>query len=399
MPAPLPADPFSLANRLDRIRSAGLFRTRRTITTAQGALIRSEGRTFINFSSNDYLGLANDGRLVQALQSGAADYGVGSGASPLICGRCRAHEELEEAVARQLGRSRAVLFSSGYLANLAVITSFAPRREDVVVMDRENHASLIDGALLARASLRRYAHNDVTGLENLCGNDCALVATDGVFSMDGSIAALSEIAALCARRRVLLAVDDAHGFGVLGKTGGGTPEHFSLDQAQVPVLMGTFAKACGVMGAFVAGPDEVIETLIQTGRSYIYSTAMPPALAAAAARALVIIEREPWRRERLRALVGRFARGAQQLGLPVIPSGTPIQGLLVGSAEAAVSSSDYMRSKGIWLNAIRAPTVAKNTERLRITLSAGHSDEQVDRLLEALAQLAKRPGEKCGTGQ
>ena len=388
MPAPLPADPFSLANRLDRIRSAGLFRTRRTITTAQGALIRSEGRTFINFSSNDYLGLANDGRLVQALQSAAADYGVGSGASQLICGRSRAHEQLEEAVARQLGRSRAVLFSSGYLANLAVITSFAPRRENVVVMDRDNHASLIDGALLARAGLRRYAHNDVEELENLCGSDCALVATDGVFSMDGSIAALPDIAALCLSRRILLAVDDAHGFGVLGKNGGGTPEHYSLDQAQVPVLMGTFAKACGVMGAFIAGPDEVVETLIQTGRSYIYSTAMPPALAAAACRALAIVERESWRRDKLRALVDRFVRGARQLGLPLIPSQTPIQGLLAGSAEAAVRRSERLRAQGLWVNAIRAPTVAKNTERLRITLSAGHSEEQVDRLLDVLALTA-----------
>ena len=390
MSRPPAADPYSLANGLDRIRASGRFRTRRTIASAQGTVVRAEGRTFINFSSNDYLGLANDGRLVQALQAGAAAYGVGSGASPLICGRSRAHEQLEEALAQHLGRSRAVLFSSGYLANLAVITSFAPRRENVVVMDRDNHASLIDGALLARAGLRRYAHHDVAELESLCGSDCALVATDGVFSMDGSIAALPDIAALCERRRILLAVDDAHGFGVLGKNGGGTPEHFCLDQALAPVLMGTFAKACGVMGAFVAGPDEVIETLIQTGRSYIYSTAMPPALAAAAARALAIIEKESWRREKLRALVGRFVRGAQQLDLPVLASDTPIQGLLTGSAEAAVSSSDYLRGKGIWLNAIRAPTVAKNSERLRITFSAGHTDEQVDRLLEALAQAAKR---------
>ena len=388
MSLPLPDDPYSLANGLDRIRASGRFRTRRTIASAQGALVRSEGRTFINFSSNDYLGLTNDGRLVQALQAGAADYGVGSGASPLICGRSRAHEQLEEAVARQLGRSRAVLFSSGYLANLAVITSFAPRRENVVVMDRDNHASLIDGALLARAGLRRYAHNDVAELENLCGNDCALVATDGVFSMDGSIAALPDIAALCLSRRILLAVDDGDGFGVLGKNGGGTPEYYSLDQAQVPVLMGTFAKACGVMGAFIAGPDEVIETLIQTGRSYIYSTAMPPALAAAACRALAIVERESWRRDKLRALVDRFVRGARQLGLPLIPSQTPIQGLLAGSAEAAVRRSERLRAQGFWVNAIRAPTVAKNTERLRITLSAGHSEEQVDRLLDVLALTA-----------
>lgn len=388
MSLPLPADPYSLANGLDGIRASGRFRTRRTIASAQGTLVRSEGRTFVNFSSNDYLGLANDGRLVQALQAGAADYGVGSGASQLICGRSRAHEQLEEVVARQLGRSRAVLFSSGYLANLAVITSFAPRRENVVVMDRDNHASLIDGALLARAGLRRYAHNDVAELENLCGSDCVLVATDGVFSMDGSIAALPDIAALCLSRRILLAVDDAHGFGVLGKTGGGTPEHYSLDQAQIPVLMGTFAKACGVMGAFVAGPDEVIETLIQTGRSYIYSTAMPPALAAAACRALAIVERESWRRDKLRALVDRFVRGARQLGLPLISSQTPIQGLLAGSPEAAVRRSERLRAQGFWVNAIRAPTVAKNTERLRITLSAGHSEEQVDRLLDVLALTA-----------
>ena len=391
MSSPRPADPFALARRLDGIRSTGRFRNRRTISAAQGALVRSEGRAYINFSSNDYLGLANDTRVVQALQSGAAEYGVGSGASQLICGRSRAHEELEEAVARHLGRTRAVLFSSGYLANLAVITSFAPRREDVVVMDRDNHASLIDGALLARASLRRYRHHDLDGLEKLCDRACALVATDGVFSMDGSIAALPDIAALCARRGVLLAVDDAHGFGVLGKTGAGTPEHFSLGQAQAPALMGTFGKACGVAGAFVAGPDDVIEMLIQTGRSCIYSTALAPALAVAAVEALAIIETESWRREKLRALIDRFARGARQLTLPLLPSQTPIQGLLMGSAEAAVSSSERLRERGIWVSAIRAPTVAKNTERLRITLSADHTEEQVDRLLDALAQQAKKP--------
>ena len=250
MSRPLPADPHSLADGLDRIRAAGRFRTRRTITSAQGPLVRSGGHTYINFSSNDYLGLANDGRLVQALQAGAARYGVGSGASQLVCGRSRAHADLEETVAQRLGRSRALLFSSGYLANLAVITSFAARRKDVVVMDRENHASLIDGALLARAGLRRYAHLDTAELEKLCGRGCTLVATDGVFSMDGSVAPLPGIAATCSQRGVLLAVDDAHGFGVLGKTGGGAVEHFSLNQAQVPVLMGTFAKACGVMGGF-----------------------------------------------------------------------------------------------------------------------------------------------------
>ena len=385
-----PADPFSLAGGLDGIRSAGLFRTRQTIASAQGAIIHADGQQFINFSSNDYLGLANDARLVKAVQSAAAVYGVGSGASQLICGRSRAHEQLEEMLAAQLGRSRAVIFSSGYLANLAVITTFAARREDTVVMDRENHASLVDGALLARASVRRYAHNDVTALEGLCSESRTLVATEGVFSMSGTMAALPDIVSVCARRQALLAVDDAHGFGVLGKTGGGALEHFSLDQAQVPVLMATFAKACGVMGAFVAGPDDVIETIIQSGRSYIYTTAMPPALAAAAAKALAIVSEESWRRDKLRALVDRFVRGAKQLELPLLASSTPIQGFLVGSATAAVTGREYARARGIWVSAIRAPTVAKNTERLRITLTAGHNDNQVDRLLDTLAQLKNK---------
>ena len=387
-----PADPFSLAKGLDRIKSAGLFRTRQTIASAQGALIRADGQEYVNFSSNDYLGLANDARLVKAVQSAVAVYGVGSGASQLICGRSRAHEQLEEALAAQLGRSRAVVFSSGYLANLAVITSFAARREDIVVMDRENHASLIDGALLARASLRRYAHNDVTALENLCSESRTLVATEGVFSMSGNLAALPDIVSVCTRRQALLAVDDAHGFGVLGETGGGALEHFSLDQTQVPILMATFAKACGVMGAFVAGPDDVIETIIQTGRSYIYTTAMPPALAAAAAKALALVARETWRRAKLRALVDRFVRGAKQLELPLMASSTPIQGFLVGNAAAAVTGRDFARDRGIWISAIRTPTVAKNTERLRITLTAGHNEDQVDRLLETLAQLKKKLG-------
>ena len=386
----IPAEPFSLATGLERIRAAGQFRTRRPLASAQGALVQAEGRSYINFSGNDYLGLADDPRLVQALQSAAATWGVGSGASQLICGYSRAHAQLEEAVAERTGRARAVLFSSGYLANLAIITSFASRREDNVVMDRDNHASLIDGALLARAALRRYAHHDLAGLESLLGKGRALVATDGVFSMDGSIAALPEIAARCGQHGAMLAVDDAHGFGVLGATGGGTPEHFSLNETQVPVLMATFGKACGVMGAFVAGPDEVIETLVQSGRSGIYTTAMPPALAVAANAALAIVAQEGWRREKLHALVQHFVRGARELDLPVLPSATPIQSFMAPGAATAVRCSEYLREQGIWVNAIRAPTVAKNHERLRVTLSAGHREEQVDLLLDHLAQLVKQ---------
>lgn len=382
-------DPFSLKAGLARIAAAGLRRTRQALDSAQGATVSVKGRRLINFCSNDYLALAQDPRLAAATRAGLATYGLGSGASPLVCGRSRAHAELEEAVAARLGRARALLFSSGYLANLAVISAFASRRDDTIVMDKANHASLVDGALLARGRLRRYAPHDLAGLERLCaGAGRVLVATDSVFSMDGSLAALPAIAAVCARRGAWLVVDDAHGFGVLGPRGGGALEHFHLDEDQAPLTTATFGKACGVMGAFAAGAADAVETLVQRGRPYIYSTAMPPALAVAARQALAIVERETWRREKLRALTQRFTRGAKQLGLPLLPSATPIQGFIVGSAEAALRCSQRALARGLLLSAIRSPTVPKNTERLRITLTAGHSEDQVDRLLDALAELA-----------
>lgn len=382
-------DLFSLKAGLARIAAAGLRRTRQALDSAQGATVSIKDRRLINFSSNDYLALAQDPRLAAALRDGLAAYGLGSGASPLVCGRSRAHEELEEAVAARLGRARALLFSSGYLANLAVVSAFASRRDDTIAMDKANHASLVDGALLARGRLRRYGPHDLAGLERLCaGAGRVLVATDSVFSMDGSLAALPAIAAICARRGAWLVVDDAHGFGVLGPRGGGALEHFDLDEDQVPLMTATFGKACGVMGAFAAGSADAVETLVQRGRPYIYSTAMPPALAVAARQALVIVERETWRREKLRALTRRFTHGAKQLGLPLLSSATPIQGFMVGNASAAVRCSQRALARGLLLSAIRSPTVPKNTERLRITLTAGHSEEQVDRLLDALAELA-----------
>lgn len=385
----LAPDPFSLKAGLARIAAAGLRRTRQALDSAQGATVSVKGRRLINFCSNDYLALAQDPRLIAATRAGLATYGLGSGASPLVCGRNRAHAELEEAVAARLGRARALLFSSGYLANLAVVSAFASRRDDTIVMDKANHASLVDGALLARGRLRRYAPHDLAGLERLCaGTGRVLVATDSVFSMDGSLAALPAIAAVCARRGAWLVVDDAHGFGVLGPRGGGALEHFDLDEDQAPLTTATFGKACGVMGAFAAGAADAVETLVQRGRPYIYSTAMPPALAVAARQALDIVERETWRREKLQALTQRFTRGAKQLGLPLLPSATPIQGFIVGNAEAALRCSQRALARGLLLSAIRSPTVPKNTERLRITLTAGHSEDQVDRLLDALAELA-----------
>ena len=382
-------DPFSLKAGLERIEAAGLRRTQQALDSAQGATVSVQGRRLSNFCSNDYLALAQDPRLAAALRDGLAAYGLGSGASPLVCGRSRAHAELEEAVAAHLGRARALLFSSGYLANLAVISAFASRRDDVIAMDRANHASLVDGALLARGRLRRYARHDLAGLERLCaGGGRVLVATDSVFSMDGSLAALPSIAAVCARRGAWLVVDDAHGFGVLGPRGGGALEHFGLGEDQAPLTTATFGKACGVMGAFAAGAADAVETLVQRGRSYMYSTAMPPALAVAARQALAIVERETWRREKLQALTRRFTHGAKQLDLPLLPSATPIQGFIVGNAEAALRCSQRALARGLLLSAIRSPTVPKNTERLRITLTAGHSEEQVDRLLDTLAELA-----------
>ena len=383
-------DPFFLKAGLERIAAAGLRRTRQTLDSAQGATVSIKGRRLINFCSNDYLALAQDPRLTAALRGGLATYGLGSGASPLVCGRNRAHEELEDAVAARLGRARALLFSSGYLANLAVVSAFASRRDDTIVMDKANHSSLVDGALLARGRLRRYAPHDLAGLERLCAGagGRVLVATDSVFSMDGSLAALPSIAAVCARRGAWLVVDDAHGFGVLGPRGGGTLEHFDLDEDQAPLMTATFGKACGVMGAFAAGAADAVETLVQRGRPYIYSTAMPPALAVAAREALAIVERETWRREKLRVLTQRFTRGAKQLGLSLLPSATPIQGFIVGDAGAAVRCSQRALARGLLLSAIRSPTVPKNTERLRITLTAGHSEDQVDQLLDTLAELA-----------
>lgn len=380
----------AIRTRLRKLRAGNLLRVRHALHSPQGATIRVGQQQYVNFSSNDYLGLANDPRLVRVLRAAVGRYGVGSGASPLVCGRSRAHEQLEQAVAEHLQRARALVFSSGYLANLAVISSFAPGRDDLIVMDKANHASLVDGARVSCARLRRYRHTDPDGLKKLCARGRVLVATDSVFSMDGALADLPGIAARCASSGSLLAVDDAHGFGVLGAGGRGATELFGLDERSVPALMATFGKACGVMGAFVAGPEEIIETIIQTGRTYMYSTAMPPALAVAARLALRLVARASWRREKLRALVDRFVHGAAQLDLPLLASRTPIQAFLTGSATSAVKAGEYARRAGFWVIPIRTPTVPAHTERLRITLNAGHSEEQVDRLLEILDRINRR---------
>ncbi len=341
----------------------------------------------LSFCSNDYLGLANHPEVVAALQRGAAHWGVGSGSAHLVNGHSAAHHALEEELADFVGRPRALLFSTGYMANLGVISALAGRGE-TVFEDRLDHASLLDGALLSRATLRRYPHADAAELAGLADRgQVRLIATDGVFSMDGDLAPLPALAQVARQTGAWLQVDDAHGIGVLGTEGRGSLDHFGLGPQQAPILMGTLGKALGTFGAFVAGSEELIETLIQRARPYIYTTATPPALAEATRTSLALARREEWRRERLRALIRRFRQGASQLGLPLGDSCTPIQPLLAGSARRALVWARALEDAGLLVTPIRPPTVPEGTARLRITLTASHTDRDLDRLLESLAQL------------
>lgn len=375
-----------LGSALEQRRKEGLYRQRLTTDSAQGPLVRVGGHEYLNFCSNDYLGLAAHPRVIERFRSAAHKYGVGSGASHLVCGHSAPHQELEEALAEFTGRPRALLFSSGYMANTGILTSLL-RRGDHVFEDRLNHASLLDGGLHSSARFHRFPHNDVVALENSMksAHGPRLVVVDGVFSMDGDTAPLAQLADLCSAQDAWLMVDDAHGFGVLGERGAGSTEAAGLGATEVPVLMATLGKALGAAGAFVAGSDLLIESLIQQSRNYIYTTALPPAVAAAALESLSLVREEAWRREFLADLIGRFRNGAEQLGLPLMDSSSAIQPLLVGDANRAVDLSERLRERGVLIGAIRPPTVPVGTSRLRITLSAAHSEAQVDQLLEELA--------------
>ena len=385
-----------LRSELSRRQAAHLYRRRRLIAEAPGPHLTLEGRPAIAFCTNDYLGLARHPELVAAFQRGAERHGVGSGSAHLVAGHGPEHQALEEELADFLGRPRALLFSTGYMANLGVIQALAGPG-DLVLEDKLNHASLLDGALLARARLRRYPHADLAALRRQLSGPAGrtpsasaqalTIATDGVFSMDGDLAPLPELAAIARSAGAWLLVDDAHGIGVLGREGQGSMDHFGLGVAEVPILIGTLGKALGTFGAFVAGDEDLIETLIQSARSYIYTTAPPPALAAATRASLALARRDEWRRERLRALIGRFRAEATRLGLPLLPSPTPIQPILAGSAERALAWSQALEARGLLVTAIRPPTVPQGAARLRVTLSALHSDQDLDLLLEALARL------------
>ena len=346
-----------------------------------------DGRPLLAFCSNDYLGLANHPEVIAALRAGAAQWGVGGGASHLVIGHSTPHHELEEALAAFTGRPRALLFSTGYMANLATVTALVGQG-DTVLEDRLNHASLLDAGLLSGARFSRYLHNDAVSLSKRLdkaeGN--TLVVTDGVFSMDGDLA---DLPALCAEARskgAWVMVDDAHGFGPLGATGGGIVEHFGLGIEDVPVLVGTLGKGFGTAGAFVAGSEELIETLIQFARPYIYTTSQPPAVACATLKSLELLRTEGWRREYLNRLIARFRAGAAEIGLSLMASPTPIQPILVGDSERALKLSALLKERGLLVGAIRPPTVPAGSARLRVTLSAAHSEAQLERLLTALAE-------------
>jgi 8-amino-7-oxononanoate synthase len=381
-----------LQQRLNDRQRQLLYRVRKTIASAQGASVVVDGKQLLGFCSNDYLGLANHPEINQAAKQAIDKYGVGSGASHLVCGHSSEHHALEQELAEFTGRDRALLFSTGYMANLGVITALL-NKSDYLFEDKLNHASLLDGGLLSGARMQRYLHNDIASLElklakAKSGNK--LIAVDGVFSMDGDIAPLPELVASARRSEAWLMVDDAHGFGVLGKNGGGCSEHFGLDQQQLPILMATLGKGLGTFGAFVAGSNALIETLIQFSRSYIYTTAMPPSIAASTRVGLRLLQTESWRREHLVELINYFKHGAALLELPLMESNTAIQPLLIGDANAALVLSAGLEAKGIWVSAIRPPTVPAGSARLRITLSAVHSKQQVEQLLQALAELMPR---------
>lgn len=378
---------FDLSTRLAERRAANLYRQRPLLESPQGPLVQVDGRQLLAFCSNDYLGLANHPQVIEAWRAGAEKWGVGGGASHLVIGHSTPHHQLEEALAEFTGRPRALLFSTGYMANLGAVTALVGQG-DSVLEDRLNHASLLDAGLLSGARFSRYLHNDGVSLANrlrkVTGN--TLIVTDGVFSMDGDLADLPSLCAEARRTNAWVMVDDAHGFGPLGATGGGIVEHFGLGVDDVQVLVGTLGKAFGTAGAFVAGSDDLIEALVQFARPYIYTTSQPPALACATLKSLELLRSEHWRREHLNALIQRFREGAKAIGLELMDSATPIQPILIGDSGRALQLSQMLRDRGLLVTAIRPPTVPAGSARLRVTLSAAHSLAQLELLLEALAE-------------
>lgn len=375
-----------LQDYLQQQKNDHRYRRRMIVDSPQGIELFIDGKKYLNFCSNDYLGLASHPQVIDALGNGARQYGVGSGASHLINGHSRAHHQLEEELAEFTGRPRALLFSTGYMANVGVISALLGKG-DAVFEDRLNHASLLDGGLLSQARLQRYLHNDIADLQNKLQPSKAktrLICTDGVFSMDGDVARLTELAKLAQQQDSWLMVDDAHGLGVVGKSGRGILEHTRVPNDQVPILVGTLGKAFGTFGAFVAGNDDLIETLIQRARSYIYTTALPPAVAEATRASIRLVDSEAWRREKLAENIAYFKQQIKQLALPDTNSDTAIQPIVIGEVAKTVQLSERLKRAGLLVSAIRPPTVPEGTARLRITLCAEHSQQHIEQLITVI---------------
>ena len=369
-----------------------LYRKRHVGLGCKGALRVWNGQEVLSFSSNDYLGLASDPHVVNACMEGARLYGTGAGASCLIDGYTKAHQILEESLAKFVSRERALVFSGGYMANLGILTTLADRHT-AIYEDKLNHASLVDAALLSRANLHRYAHGNAESLRRGLEQEKkdAIVVSDAVFSMGGDIAPLPELSDMCTEHSATLVVDDAHGFGVLGASGGGSLEHFGLNQQQVPVMMATLGKALGAFGAFVAGSDDLIEALIQKARTYIYTTALPPPIVCATQASLEIIQTDDTRRNTLHRNINLFRTMVAEYEIPCLDSTTAIQGIVVGDAKSAMDLSDALLKEGLLVVAIRPPTVPDGTARLRIMLSAAHREADIEHLVRSIAGLFHKP--------
>ena len=378
---------------LDGLRARNVYRTRRTLDSPQGREVVVDGKQLLNFCGNDYLGLANDPRVREAFKAAIDRWGTGASASHLVCGHTAAHEALEIALAEHTGRPRALLYSSGYGANVGVIDALLSTG-DFVFEDRLNHASLLDGGWISRATFTWFDHLDTEHLERELdavadATGRRLIVSDGTFSMDGDRCRLDDTIDIARRHRAWIMIDDAHGMGVHGHQGVGLvdPQHYSTDD--VPVLIGTLGKAFGTAGAFVAGDEGLVETLIQRSRTYVYTTAMPSALAAATLASLEIARAEEWRRAHLARLVDQFRAGASTLGFSVRPSVSPIQPLMVGDPARALAMSTALEEHGFLIMAIRPPTVPEGTSRLRVTLTAAHEASDIDHLLDALASISR----------
>ncbi|MBV34626.1 MAG: 8-amino-7-oxononanoate synthase [Rickettsiales bacterium] len=377
-----------LQSRLKQRQAQDMMRQRLTLDSGQDTEISINGQDFINFSNNDYLGLASHPKLIESTLKATQRFGTGSGSSHLVAGHNHEHHQLEDELAEFLGVERALLFSSGFMANYGVLTALFDRK-DLIVQDKLNHASLIDGGRASEAKMLRYGHNDMNSLKRQLQHqvETKVVVTDGVFSMDGDLAPLPQILELTERSNSSLMVDDAHGFGVLGASGKGSLEHFGLEQSKADIYMATFGKALGGYGAFVAGSDVLIESLVQFSRSYIYTTAIPPAVAATNRAGLALIQSEPERRQQLHDNINYFKQLASEKNLLLMPSDTAIQPVLLRTNERALEVSHGLREKGLLVVAIRPPTVPENSARLRITLTANHRRQHIEQLVEAISEL------------